>query len=457
MLAGKIDETFSPTIGLLAHATAHQISIIDRMHTCIVDTTGAYLYEDYPETAEPLYTKLEPKIAQIMGRDPNQLYRVKKYLYGLPDAGRAYYLGYSNHLIQHGYSRTLSDPCLFVKTTETGRTFVWIHVDDTFVASTDKTELLTFQEVIGKKYKYKVNNNVDSYLGIHLDRYEDGSVMLTQPKLLSEVFKEHRPDLMPGTERVTVPRRDNMDTWDMTPIDRNKYLHLLGALIYLVRSRPDLATAVSFASVHSQNPTVGAYDELLRCVQYLWNTREKGLILRPGDPNGPLELRCYVDASYLTHGDSKSHSGYCTSFGSIGTFYSKSAKQPLVATSSTHAEARALYQLVLDVIYVIHLCEELGRAISLPAVILEDNQPVLDVLSDPLKRAKKSRHFMMLLNYVAEQVTEGLIELAKVASEDNVADILTKIMTGSPFTEKADQLLGLLPLDLKQFTDAMNN
>jgi hypothetical protein len=448
MLKGKIDETYSPTIGLLAHAVTHQIAIIDAMHTCIVDTTGAYLYEDYPESAKPLYIKLEPRVAELMGRDPNQYYRVKKYLYGLPDAGRAYYMGYSAHLIAHGYTRTLSDPCLFTKISGTSRTYVWIHVDDTFVASTDPAELKEFQRVIGLKYEYTVQENPDSYLGVHLTKLPDGSVMLTQPKLLKELFDEFKPEEMRGTSAVNAPRRDNEESWDTTEIGRDKYLHLLGILIYLVKSRPDIATAISFASVHSKSPTVGAYNELLRCVQYLWNTQEKGLILHRGESNRALILRCYVDASYLTHADSKSHTGYCMSFGDIGTFYSKTSKQQLVATSSTHAEARALYQVVLDIIYVIHLCEELGRPIDLPAIVLEDNQPVLDLADDHLKRAKKSRHFMMLIHFVAEQVSEGLIELAKVASEQNVADILTKIMTGTPYSEKADQLLGRLSLDL---------
>jgi hypothetical protein len=140
------------------------------------------------------------------------------------------------------------------------------------------------------------------------------------------------------------------------------------------------------------------------------------------------------------------------SFGEIGTFYSKSVKQALVATSSTHAEARALYQLVLDIIYVIYLCEELGRPIDLPAVVLEDNQPVLDMAADPVRRAKRSRHFMMLTQYVAEQVTEGLLQLAKVDTADNVADVLTRIMVGSPYTVKADQLLGIRPLDLSEIS-----
>jgi hypothetical protein len=62
-----------------------------------------------------------------------------------------------------------------------------------------------------------------------------------------------------------------------------------------------------------------------------------------------------VDASYLTHSNSKSHSGYSLSFGNIGTFYSKPSKQSLISTSSTHAEARALNCLVQEIVFNISL------------------------------------------------------------------------------------------------------
>ena len=111
------------------------------------------------------------------------------------------------------------------------------------------------------------------------------------------------------------------------------------------------------------------------------------------------------------------------SFGTIGTFYSKLSKQSTVATSSTHAELRALYSLVIDIIYVIHLCDELGRPISLPAIILEDNQPAIQ-LSDCLSsRTKHSKHFLMLVNYIREQVHHGYIKLVKFPTEDNIVDI----------------------------------
>jgi hypothetical protein len=445
MLSGMIQETYSPTVSALARATAHQLAILDSMHTCIVDTVGAYLYQDYPDDATPLYLKLEPHVAEALGLNPTATYRIKKYLYGLPDSGRAYYRAYSEHLIAEGYTRTLSDPCLFIKIANGHRTYVWIHVDDTFVASTDKNELEVFQRVVGKKYQYTVQHDVESYLGIAITRLPDGTVRLTQPKLLAELFAEFE-DMIIGQRAVTTPHSGKSEMspdWDSTPIERQKYLHLLGALLYVTMSRPDIATAVSFAATHSVSPSEGAYRELIRCVQYLYHTQEVGLVLHPGKPGEDLILRCFVDASYLTHSDSKSHTGYCLSFGTIGTFYSKSTKQTVVTTSSTHAEARALYQAVLDIIYVIHLCEELGRPVTLPAIVMEDNQPVIDLTSDISSRSKKCKHFLMLVNFIREQVTNGLISLRKVATEDNVADILTKILKGYMFSKKAEQLLGL--------------
>ena len=160
-------------------------------------------------------------------------------------------------------------------------------------------------------------------------------------------------------------------------MDPAVYLHLEGALIYLTKSRPDIHTAVSFGATHSVKPTRGDFEELIHCLKYLEATQEEGLILKAGEPNRDLILKCYVDASYLTHPDSKSHQGYCLSFGDIGTFYSKSSKQQLVSTSSTESELRALQSLVVDIIFIVELCKELGREIKLPAIVFEDNGAVI--------------------------------------------------------------------------------
>ena len=132
-LWGQIADTYSPTIAALTYATVHQISIIDRMPRCSVDVVQAYLNQDYPEDLLAIYITLPKNVAEVCGLDPKQLYRIRKYIYGLPDAGRAYYEAYSKHLISGGYERSVSDPCLFIKCNGPTKVYVWCHVDDTLV------------------------------------------------------------------------------------------------------------------------------------------------------------------------------------------------------------------------------------------------------------------------------------------------------------------------------------
>jgi hypothetical protein len=309
------------------------------------------------------------------------------------------------------------------------------------VCSTAQSELLRFQQVIKKKYQITVVDSVDEYLGIKMTKQENGDVLLTQPKLLGTIIDEYSDRLSSSSRKVAPQRMPDPDSFDDSPFDSGEFRHLLGGLLYIAISRPDISTAVSFASMAASKPCVGDFENLLQCVLYLSQTRERGLLLKAGSADRDLSLRCYVDASYLTHPDSKSHTGYCISFSDVGFFYSKSKKQHLVATSSTHAEVRALHTLLIDLIFVINLCRELGRPVQLPAVILEDNRPAIELTRDINSRTKRCKHFLMLINFIREHVESGLIALEKVDTKDNVADMLTKILVGLEFHDKAAALL----------------
>ena len=67
---GQIAETYSPTVGALVYAAVHQIAIIDQMHRCIVGTVQAYLWQEYPEEALPLYLTLPDNISDCCGLEP---------------------------------------------------------------------------------------------------------------------------------------------------------------------------------------------------------------------------------------------------------------------------------------------------------------------------------------------------------------------------------------------------
>jgi hypothetical protein len=430
------------------HSTMLQLAIYDQMHMCSIDTVGAFLYQEYPESLKPLYIILPKAVAEVCNLNPKTTYRVKKYIYGLPDSGRAYYIAYRDHSINSSYVMTSADPCLFVRLTKDIRTYVWIHVNDTIATSTHESEFILLKNNLEQKFKITIND-FTKHLGINIDCLNSGTVKLRQQRLLGSLFEEYPPT----GRRVNKPQHINdamkaVNDQGNQPCEQREYLHLLGMLNYVSHTRPDISTALSYAATKNTNPTKANFDKLLVVVDYLWQTKEKGLILHPGPyKNAPLTLICHV-ASYLAHEDAKSHTGYCLSFGKFGSFYSKSSKQKLVATSSTHAEIRALYTLTLDIIYIVHLCEEVGRPIDLPAIVFEDNQPVIDLTKTLSSKDTQSKHFLMLIEFFREQVMEGLIELRKIPTKSNVADLLTKLIVGKTFTIKAMHLLGEMGISL---------
>ena len=86
------------------------------------------------------------------------VYRFKKYIYGLPDSGKAYYLAYAKLLQDAGYKKAKSDPFLFYKIIGVERIYIWIHVADTFVAATSEELLQEYQEPV---------QDVESYLSMY--------------------------------------------------------------------------------------------------------------------------------------------------------------------------------------------------------------------------------------------------------------------------------------------------
>ena len=146
--------------------------------------------------------------------------------------------------------------------------------------------------------------------------------------------------------------------------------------------------------------------DLYYVVEYLRATQDVGHIIHPSEFS-EFTLYCEVDASYLFHPDSKGHTGYTISFnGTNGTFYKRSVKQTAVATSSTHAEARAIFTLAKDINFIIAICQELSIPLQLPAIVMEDNSAVVTMANNDTSYAKKCKHFLMVVNYVKEQIAK---------------------------------------------------
>jgi len=303
--------------------------------------------------------------------------------------------------------------------------------------------------MIGKSFPLTSNYDIRQHLGISITKGPDGTIKLTQPKLLLELFDEYPTDNRSKYPASTYKTKDD-DEDNETKVDeelRTEYLHILGKLNYLTHSRPDILTAISYSATKCKNPTRKDLQNLLEIVSYLHQTKEYGITLYPSSKHTKdIHLTAYVDASYMSHNDASSHTGYCIGLGSMkpsSYFYSKSSKQKCIATSSTHAEIRALYELTINIIYLLTLFDEIDRPIKLPAVIFEDNQSTIDLVSSPTTKITKSKHYLMLIQYVREQVQKELIEVKKVDTTQNISNILTKIITTPEFYSSIAAIMGM--------------
>ena len=149
-------------------------------------------------------------------------------------------------------------------------------------------------------------------MGINIGHNEDGTVTLTQPKLLQKVFKEHPEQPSKRKARTPVPSHNKpvKEKEQSPPILVTTYLRLLGLLMYLIKSRPDIMAAVSFGATKSTNPTEEDYQQLYYIVDYLRVIASKGRRIFVHIVDSSIQLYCDVDASYLIHPDSKGRTGY---------------------------------------------------------------------------------------------------------------------------------------------------
>ena len=197
--------------------------------------------------------------------------------------------------------------------------------------------------------------------------------------------------------------------------------------MYLTKNRPEITIAVSFGATNSHNLRANPDD---------------GPIIRV-PTSSRVQFYCEVDASYLLHYDSKGHTGYAIGMTEGGFFYIRSSKQTLVSTSSTHAEMRAVFTLVKDLLFLIYVCYELQVELELPALIFEDNSAVITITTEENAYMKKCKHFLMVINYVREQINLGLVQINKIQGTKNNADLLTKKLRDGTFEDKKQALLGL--------------
>ena len=187
-----------------------------------------------------------------------------------------------------------------------------MYVDDIIVSGDDKKEQQVLSECLAKEFEIKTLGRLKYFLGIEVAHSKKG-IFISQQKYITDLLKETgktacKPASIPVDPNIKLGSAEE----DIV-VDKEMYQILVGKLIYLSHTRPDIAFAVSLVSQFMHQPKEAHLQAALRIVQYLKGTPGRGILFKR---NKSVSLEAYMDADYVgSVVDRRSTTGYCTFLG----------------------------------------------------------------------------------------------------------------------------------------------
>nr|GEU58361.1 putative ribonuclease H-like domain-containing protein [Tanacetum cinerariifolium] len=202
---------------------------------------------------------------------PDSVYRLKKALYGLKQAPRAWYDELSNFLVSKGSI----DPTLFITKHKGNILLVQIYVDDIIFGSTNPKLSKQFEKLMHSKFKMSMMGELKFFLGIQ-NHQSPHDIFINQAKYAQEILIKHG---MTSCDSVGTPIATKHLDADLirTLIDQTKYHSMVGALMYLTTSRPDIMHATCYCACYQAKPNKKHLTAVKRIFRYLKDTIHMGL------------------------------------------------------------------------------------------------------------------------------------------------------------------------------------
>ena len=416
-------ETFSPvaklsTVRLLLAIASSQQWLLEQL-----DVNNAFLHGDLHEE---VYMELPPGVVPPR---PGQICRLRKSLYGLRQASRQWYEKLSQVLIASGFHQSQADFSLFTKKKPDGSfTALLIYVDDMLLTGNDQSEIDAVKQTLDRLFKIKDLGQLKFFLGLEVARSSSG-ISLCQRKYTLELLQDAG---LLGCKPLSTPMDPNIrfQKDDGAPFsDPAAYRRLVGQLLYLTTTRPDISYAMTTLSQFLHAPMVSHYRAALRVLRYLKNAPGLGLFF-PSD--SALHLKGFSDSDWATCPDTRrSITGFCIYLGNSLISW-KSKKQHTVSRSSSEAEYRALATATCEIQWLTYLLQDFQVPFKSPALVYCDSRSALYLASNPVFH-ERSKHIELDCHVVREKIRSGLIHLLPIRTHSQLADICTKALPPKQF------------------------
>ncbi|GJY45968.1 retrovirus-related pol polyprotein from transposon TNT 1-94 [Tanacetum coccineum] len=416
------DETYAPVARLesirilLAYACALDFKLYQ------MDVKSAFLNG---LINEEVYVAQPPGFIDF--EKPDHVYKLKKALYGLKQAPKAWYDRLKAFLIKHEYSMGMVDNTLFTKKKSSNLIIVQIYVDDIIFGSTCQDMCDDFAKIMHDEFEMSMMGELNFFLGLQIKQMEDG-IFFNQSKYIKEMLKkfgleDSKPMKTPMSSDTKLTKDEVCES-----VDSTKYRGMIGSLLYLTASRPDIMFSVCLCARFQEDPKISHLEAVKRIFRYIKGTTHLGLWYPKGTG---IETIVYADSDHAgDYVDRKSTSGICTFVGCcLTSWFSK--KQTALAISTTEAEyvsagkacQQALWMKQALIDYDIRLDD---------VPIMCDNKGAIDLSKNPVQHSR-TKHIEIRHHFLRDNVQKGHITIEKVSSEDNIADILTKPLKRESF------------------------
>ena len=415
-------ETFAPVAKMVTVRTFLAVAAIKKWEVHQMDVHNAFLHGDLDEE---VYMKIPPGFHNT---NKNLVCRLKKSLYGLKQAPRCWFAKLTSALKTYGFVQSYSDYSLFTLRRAAIQINVLVYVDDLIISGNDIVAMNIFKAYLGKCFHMKDLGVLKYFLGLEVARNHEG-FYLCQRKYALEIIGETK---MLDDKPHEFPMEQNHKlALASGPLlkDPESYRRLVGRLIYLSVTRPDLAYSVHILSQFMQEPRHEHWEAALRVVRYLKKNPGQGILLKT---DSKLQLEGWCDSDWascpLTR---RSLTGWLVLLGFSPVSW-KTKKQPTVSRSSTEAEYRSMAATTCELKWLKQLLGDLGVSHPTGMRLYCDNQSALHIAQNPVFH-ERTKHIEADCHFVRDAVTSGIISPSYVPTSVQLADIFTKALGKTQF------------------------
>jgi len=367
-----------------------------------LDVKSAFLHG---EPKEDVFVE-QPQGYEV-ARKKDMVYKLHKTLYGLKQAPRAWFSRIEAYIVKEGFVSSSSEQTLFIKQKGGKILIVSIYVDDLLFTSNDDEELLNeFKRSMKDEFDMTDLGKMRYFLGIEVMQKAVG-IFICQRKYVAELIKRFGMQNYNSVCNSILPGQKVGRDEASVKVDSILYKQMVGSLMYLTATRPNLMFVVSLISRFMANPTELHFATAKRIMRYLKGTLEFGIWYQC---EGKSELLGYTDSDYAGNvDDSRSTSGYVFLM-SGGVVAWSSRKQPIVTLSTTEAEYVATTTCACQAIWMKRILKEIGHEQDEEMILFCDNTSTTK-LSKNVVMHGKSQHIRVRYHFLRELTKEGVVKL----------------------------------------------